>query len=437
MVDEIIVLDTGSVDNTVAIAKSKGAKVHHFTWCDDFAAARNEAFAHVTSDWVLILDADERLTLAGANALRTTVDYEDLDCVLLPRYDAPDQNHPSDTAQGLSEPIAIPRLFRRKAAPFWEGIIHEDVRRWMLESQVNMRFINAPLLHYGYTPNIWERKNKALRNRELLQRQIQTNPKSPRFRNYLAQELIRIGDIDRARSQISVGWQLLIQQLNSGETKCAAVDLTTVKTMMHIARGELDAALSCTRQCLDWGFEHPNVHLTRGSAYEQLALTERSPLQRLLLLNQARIQYTRCITMDTCVFTEQLIPGATSYAAATRLGVTLLLVKRPAEALEAFERALASRPKFQGARIGRAEALLEGGDPIAALRSCQNILSLNLPDVHLIAARALVHLGRSQEAQAHIQIIANGRWRNWESEHRRAWFRNMVEPTSVSQRLAM
>src|SRR5205823_1109121 len=56
---QIVVVDTGSTDRTVEIAKEFGAEVHSFTWCDDFSAARNVALEHATGDWVLALDADE------------------------------------------------------------------------------------------------------------------------------------------------------------------------------------------------------------------------------------------------------------------------------------------------------------------------------------------------------------------------------------------
>ena len=60
-VDEIVVLDTGSTDRTIEIARAHGARVEHFTWCDNVGAARNAAVDAVTADWVLMLDADEIL----------------------------------------------------------------------------------------------------------------------------------------------------------------------------------------------------------------------------------------------------------------------------------------------------------------------------------------------------------------------------------------
>ncbi|MHB1037029.1 MAG: glycosyltransferase family 2 protein [Pirellulales bacterium] len=60
-VQEIIVIDTGSSDRSREIARQFGAQVYDFRWCDDFAAARNEALRHARSPWLFWMDADDRL----------------------------------------------------------------------------------------------------------------------------------------------------------------------------------------------------------------------------------------------------------------------------------------------------------------------------------------------------------------------------------------
>jgi len=77
LVDEIVIADTGSTDNSVAIATEFGATIVDFPWCDDFAAARNAALAPVTTNWVLVLDADEELTPKGLAEIRRLVDSGD------------------------------------------------------------------------------------------------------------------------------------------------------------------------------------------------------------------------------------------------------------------------------------------------------------------------------------------------------------------------
>lgn len=71
--DEIVITDTGSTDGTVALAKRLGARVSHFDWCDDFAAARNACQQHAQGDWIFWLDADERLKPGSADAVRAAI----------------------------------------------------------------------------------------------------------------------------------------------------------------------------------------------------------------------------------------------------------------------------------------------------------------------------------------------------------------------------
>ena len=61
VIDQIVIVDTGSRDATIDIAKEYKASIYHFKWCDDFSAARQESIKHANCDWILYLDADERL----------------------------------------------------------------------------------------------------------------------------------------------------------------------------------------------------------------------------------------------------------------------------------------------------------------------------------------------------------------------------------------
>ncbi len=68
-VDEIVVVDTGSRDDTIAKARHFPVQLHHFKWCDDFSAARNFAIEQATGDWILYIDADERLSVPRPDGL--------------------------------------------------------------------------------------------------------------------------------------------------------------------------------------------------------------------------------------------------------------------------------------------------------------------------------------------------------------------------------
>ena len=77
-VDEIIVVDTGSTDNTIEIAHSHGAQVKYFTWIDDFSAARNESLRHASGDWILYIDADEVIDSVNAGKIRQVITQKDI-----------------------------------------------------------------------------------------------------------------------------------------------------------------------------------------------------------------------------------------------------------------------------------------------------------------------------------------------------------------------
>lgn len=121
---EMVVVDTGSTDRTVEIAEAHGARVVHFAWIDDFAAARNFAFAQCSGDWILWLDADDVLpeaTLEAGRKLLAALDTEPLDAVFAPYHYAYDETG----ALQLSHERE--RFIRRSCGYQWVGRIHETM----------------------------------------------------------------------------------------------------------------------------------------------------------------------------------------------------------------------------------------------------------------------------------------------------------------------
>ena len=81
LADEIVLVDTGSIDRTVEIAQAAGARVFHETWQDDFSLARNACLARATGDWILSLDADETIAPRDHEVIRALLDRDDADAV--------------------------------------------------------------------------------------------------------------------------------------------------------------------------------------------------------------------------------------------------------------------------------------------------------------------------------------------------------------------
>ncbi len=120
VVDEIIVLDTGSSDRTIEIAEAAGAIVHRGEWYDDFARSRNEALSHCSGRWVLSVDADEVVEVADVTAFRRQLARSTNDALTVRVKNVEDHG---GSIQFTHDPV---RVFRRTRFA-WEGRIHERV----------------------------------------------------------------------------------------------------------------------------------------------------------------------------------------------------------------------------------------------------------------------------------------------------------------------
>jgi GT2 family glycosyltransferase/tetratricopeptide (TPR) repeat protein len=188
LAQQIVVVDTGSMDRTVEIAKEFGAEVHSFTWCDDFSAARNAALEHVTGDWVLALDADEELSAKDHDKLHKAMSDATTMAWRLPIV---------DVGRELDGCSFVPRLFRNAPGLFYVGRVHEqiftsiEVRRaeWGLENKIG----DATLIHHGYTQELVRDRNKIERNLLLLEKAVNELPGEAHLLMNLGLELSRSG----------------------------------------------------------------------------------------------------------------------------------------------------------------------------------------------------------------------------------------------------
>ncbi|MBR6325358.1 MAG: glycosyltransferase family 2 protein [Lachnospiraceae bacterium] len=125
LVEEIVIVDTGSVDATKQIAARYGAKLYDFEWIDDFSAARNFAFSKCTQEYIYSADADE--VLEGENRDK----FRKLKEVLLPEIDMVQMYYGNQLEQGTVynfDKELRPKLFRRLRPFVWEEPVHEQVR---------------------------------------------------------------------------------------------------------------------------------------------------------------------------------------------------------------------------------------------------------------------------------------------------------------------
>jgi len=188
-VDEIVVVDTGSVDGTISVAERCGAKIHHFEWIDDFSAARNYSFSKCSGDWIMWLDTGDVIPPESASAflrlknqLSGIPDNEQPELI----YALLNRDIDEDGIPSSNYPVA--RLARRSANPNWERPIHE-----VLVTDNNVGYF----FNEGWVEdrNV---QDHSERNLEMLIDLASTGDSSVRTISYLASEFYEQGRYNEA-----------------------------------------------------------------------------------------------------------------------------------------------------------------------------------------------------------------------------------------------
>jgi glycosyltransferase involved in cell wall biosynthesis len=126
--DELIIVDTGSADKTVEIAKELGARVEHFEWCDDFAKARNYSFSFATGDWIMWVDADDILKEGDAKRFRDIVHKYDHSEVVGLNFPYIYSHDSTGTGEMPGFKYHRLRIVKKETNPVWMARVHEYLK---------------------------------------------------------------------------------------------------------------------------------------------------------------------------------------------------------------------------------------------------------------------------------------------------------------------
>ncbi|HEX5851878.1 MAG TPA: glycosyltransferase, partial [Solirubrobacteraceae bacterium] len=292
-VEEIVVVDTGSSDATVEIARSFGARVLTRPWSGSFAEARNASFDAASGDWLLFLDADEVLVSDDVALLRSLVGRTWREAFSLTEI-----NHTGELRDGTAVTHEALRVVRNRPEYRFQGRVHEQIAP-RLPGYLPERFeaSGVRIEHYGYLAAVRQSRGKSERNIELL-RMEQAEGRSTPFLHYnLGSEYAAGGDTVAALAEFERSWALLadVADLDRHEFAPALVsrtvkalracnlhadaitraeeglerfpgftDLVFEQALASAALGRLDGAIELLERCIEMGDAPPRYAATAG-----------------------------------------------------------------------------------------------------------------------------------------------------------------------------
>ena len=207
LVDEIVIVDTGSVDSTMDIAREHGARVLEFEWVNDFSKARNYSIRNATSQWVLALDADEVISRKDHEKLKKLTEHNKYDAFMLMQRNYTNsitdlwKPNTSDYDEGKNytgyDEVPVIRLFKNRENIFYRGNIHELVRSSNGET-FRQKLTDIPIHHYGRVRCSADMMKKREHYLAMNLVKVQLEPNNPKAYLELGRQYFECGKYDKA-----------------------------------------------------------------------------------------------------------------------------------------------------------------------------------------------------------------------------------------------
>ena len=366
--DEMIVVDTGSTDATVEIARAGGAQVFHFDWINDFAAAKNFALDQAAGDWVVFTDADEYFTEESEPRVRPLIEEYDkkktMDGFIVHLV-----NIDMDTGALMGTTAEVQRIFRRAPHIRFVGSIHEHVEN--LSGDAGREMMMAPgltLYHTGYSPRIIKQKSK--RDLELLLARRARGEHKKLDEYHLMDCYYTLEDYPQAAHYARLALDSEHRPVGS-EDRPHAVLLQSL-ILIKAADAEITAAYDAAREVLPEKADFPLIYGTY--AWDRAYFTT------------ACEAYAEGIRLHEDFYREGDFSGVLAPTAYVRLGEAAALRGHMEEALLLHERAVRMNPRF-APLLGTFIRLLErtGVDDAAVIEILNRLYDRN-DDARLLSA---------------------------------------------------
>jgi tetratricopeptide (TPR) repeat protein len=385
-VDEIIIVDTGSSDRTVAIAEEFGATVLHHEWNGSFADARNVSLEAASGDWAMYLDADEVLVAEDVARIRALTGR-----VWREAFTLVETNYTGDIEDGTALTHNALRIWRNRPEYRFKGRLHEQMA-WALPGYLTERleYTQLRIEHYGYLGVVRDAKDKSRRNLDLLLQQVADGQESA-FQSFnLGSEYLALGELETAVSHFEKSWHALAT--DPGRTVYPYVPTLAnrfVTALREIGRhdaadAKADEGLELFPGFTDLVFQKAWIARSRGDDAG------------------ARKLFERCLEMGDSPSKYSSVVGCGSYLAL----IALAQLVSGTEAERLLQRCVDEHPGFLGAVHPYAAAMLANGrspdDVVAVIEERVDKLT---PSACFMVGTALYEAGAAEAAEAQFRRV--------------------------------
>jgi tetratricopeptide (TPR) repeat protein len=387
-VDEMVIVDTGSTDATVEIARSFGAKVIFHEWTGSFAEARNVSLEAASGDWLLCLDADEVLVQEDVGLLRSLTGRTWREAFYLS-----ETNYTGELEDGTAVTHNALRLFRNRPEYRYEGRLHEQIaHRLPAFLPERMEASGVRIEHYGYLGAVRDNREKSRRNIELLRLQEAEGVDSAFLHYNLGSEYAAAGEPAAAVVELERAWTMM-QADPGGQEFAPALTSRLVKALR--ASGRPADAIAQAEKGLE-----------RFPGFTDLVLEQ--ALCEMALENQTRARelLEQCIAMGDAPGGYTATVGSGSYIAMVHLAELERGRGELAAAIELLERCLREHPRFVGSVLPYASALLASGKPAEEVaKEVEGLVPDLSPAARFLLGSALYEGGATASGEAQFRAV--------------------------------
>lgn len=366
LVDEMIIVDTGSTDRTKEIAKEFRAKIFDFKWNNDFSAARNFSLSKATKDWILVLDADEAVSAKDVQRISELADMKEFDGFFFTLrnyansqhvYNWEKQSDPYEESKKYDTWYAVDliRMFRNKKSYKFKNKLHEVVD--LAKAKVGITHI--PIHHFGWEKYKHNKESKRTAYKNILLETLKEDSDDLKANYELARSYIE--DLDFAKAEEILSKSIKIYEKLSESKRDAVKGYLLYESLgqVYLLSGKHEQAVDALNKSLIADGKNPSTNALLGRALVMLGRYEEAKACFRSAIHYLRNNPNMLISMDNffnsygiaLLNTDKFKEACHAFAQATKanplnanafnnLGVALLKMKNAKNALIAFKKAV-------------------------------------------------------------------------------------------------